>query len=591
MLYKVPFYGEWVAHTDEDLGLLKNDGMSDYVAAYKDRAFSMKENPLKFFLPHGVPWRGSPKDVADGRFTIQESQYDKSFGNDGIAFQNDWVSDGVVVLAPNQCGKSFGLAAWTGYRILPTHESWPCYTENGLVYHEWDGPKKWIIASYSWDNVATIWDRVREVFPKEELMEYAPGGKRNLTFGDGRPKQLELLCGSSLRFLCYTQLQMHWEGFECDGGSFDEQVPREKFVGWMRGTTTRGDYTPFGMALTGHVLEDRPDTGAAGWIKRDLWDNNNRMGKDIRFYHLDIPHTPDEIISKKKKRSLYDTWVNPAMARSRKDERAAIARYWGGWEEGSGMVFDSDVWQRDIHVIPAPWGENDVPRDLTKWRSIDYGSAKGVNVCSWFAMGAGDIGYCYRVLYERGLEIADFVKMIVELSKNERKLIGEQRDASSGNVYQYYEERCVGEEYWGGSILDPRSAGQSQQGQTLEEIFYRYGLRDIRPGCGQRDDIQIPRLKDMMRIDWDKAHPVTGKKGCPRLFFIEGETIAAQREIEGARKPEEGQIGFIHKRDPQHWIDTAKYWTSDGPRFMGDYYVQEATEEEGGGNGNRFTSY
>ena len=178
-------------------------------------------------------------------------------------------------------GKSVLGAAWTGLRILPMDKHDPIFTETPVIYHEWTGPKKWVVASYSWDNVTTVWERYQEFFPRHELRNYSPnwgkypgeeGRARTLTFGDGRTKKCELDCGSVLYFRCYTQQQMHWEGFEADGAHFDEQVPHEKFVGWQRGITTRGDYSPACMTLTGHVLDDRPDTGAGGWIKRSLWD-------------------------------------------------------------------------------------------------------------------------------------------------------------------------------------------------------------------------------------------------------------------------------------------------------------------------------
>jgi hypothetical protein len=583
-------HGEWLDVSDSQMETWEADGMTDMVGEIRDRIELQRTNPLACFLPHGVPRREEDLVVGETDFVIPASEYPEKYANDGVAFLNDYTSDMSVILAGNQCGKSSILSAWTALRLVPCEKNWPIFTENGVEWHEWGGPKSWVVASYNWQNVETFWGRIREFFPHEELGEYAPGGKKNLNFGDGRTKRLTLLCGSELMFLAYSQAQAAWEGFSTSGGSFDEQISREKYIGWVRGTTTKGDWTPCAFAMTGHVLPEMPNTGAAGWIKTDLWDGDNRGGNKVSFYHLGIDSAPDAIISPKKKKELWSRWVDPSQARSRKEQREAIARYHGGWEEGSGMVFDTDVYQRKTHVIHPLWPDDNVPNNLTLWRAIDYGSAKGYNVCLWLAVDQSNNAFVYRSIYESRLEIAEFVQMIIERSHNDRTEIGQYKDEVTGNIYQMFEEVQKKEVYYGGTILDPRSAAQAQQGQTLEEIFCRYGLRDIRPGCGQRDDIQIPRLLDHMRIDWTREHIVTKEKGCPSLFFFDGETTELTREIERARLPDEGRTGMIHHKDAQHGIDALKYVISDSPRYMGDTYSEPDYNEESP-RGSLFTGY
>ena len=77
--------------------------------------------------------------------------------------------------------------------------------------------------------------------------------------------------------------------------------------------------------------------GAAGWIKRELWDGINTHGSTVARYTLSIDTTPEVLITKKKRKALYDKHANPDIRRSEKAKRAAVARYWGGWEEGSGL--------------------------------------------------------------------------------------------------------------------------------------------------------------------------------------------------------------------------------------------------------------
>ena len=318
------------------------------------------------------------------------------------------------------------------------------------------------------------------------------------------------------------------------------------------------------------------------------------MGQSTKFgvvsvFGIDIESVPEAVITRDKRKKLYDRWVNPKYPRSQKDERAAIARYWGGWEEGSGLVFDSDVWQRSIHVINPLWEDDKIPKDYTKWRVIDYGAANGINVCGWFAVSPKFI-FVYRLLYERGLEIADLCREVIKRSHNKQVLDDERRNEVTGSINQYFHEEQEAETFWGGTILDSRSCSQSQQGETLEQIFSRYGLKDVRGSCGQRDEIQIPRLKDLMRIDYAKPHPFRKNEngepfmGCPQLFVFDGRCGDLVSEIEGLGNAPPGAAGIINKKDPSHAIDVCKYMASDNPRYMGDNpYYDDGDEVEQAG--------
>jgi len=277
MIHKIPVMGEWVIISDEFIATLPT-GTQEF---YHRRIHEMTFNPISCFLAHGLSWSDKVRSVANGKLVFYPSQYPKEWKNDGYAILNDWKSDIVLVTAPNQTGKSFIGTAFSILRIIPTDENWPIFVETPTIYHEWTGPKTWIVASYSWDNVATVWKRYQELLPRSELGPFAPmwgkyegenGRARELSFRDHQGKAITLACGSRIKFLCYIQQQMHWEGFDGDGAHADEQIPIDKMTGLQRAFTTRGDYTPIIMTLTGHVLEDRPDTGAAGWIKKVLWD-------------------------------------------------------------------------------------------------------------------------------------------------------------------------------------------------------------------------------------------------------------------------------------------------------------------------------
>jgi len=276
MIHKLPYNGKWLVISDEQLGKFDPDVRE----AVLREEFKAVMNPLAHFLPHGVSWSSKVRPVNNGQMFYYPSEYPEKYKNDGAALLNDWTSDIILLMGPNQMGKTYIGTAWSGLRIVPMDKDEPIFTETPVEWHEWTGPKTWVVASYSWDNVGTVWKRYQELLPRKELGPYAPnwgkypnekGRARELSFRDYTTKSVSLDCGSVLKFLSYTQQQLHWEGFDADGAHLDEQCPVEKLTGLQRGFTTRGDYTPICMTLTGHVMEDRPDTGASGWIKPTLW--------------------------------------------------------------------------------------------------------------------------------------------------------------------------------------------------------------------------------------------------------------------------------------------------------------------------------
>lgn len=597
--YIVPFEGRWKIFAESEIqGWEAGDSSAKKLAKHiREQIADYECNKLHHFLPHGMAWREHDVELCGGRFIVPKSKYPKEWKNDGVAFLNS-EADIAVVLAPNQVGKTTLGACWSLLHLIPTEKDWPIFKYTGVQWKPWLGPKIWIIASYSWDNVNTLWKRYSEYCPVDELKEYSPyyngKGKKYLILGDGKPKRVRLACGSIIIPLCYTQQQMHWEGYESDGFQGDEQVPKEKWVGWARSTTTRGDYTPCCMTLTGHVLDERPDTGASGWIKREICDNTNRQGQSVDIFHLSIESTPDAIISPKKKKELWNRFCDPEVNRTEKDERAAIARYWGGWEEGSGLVFDE--FQKGIHVINPLFNDDKVPRDWTKWRVVDYGAA-GVSCCSWWAVSPKGFIVNYRNLYERGLLVNETCQKIIEMSHNRMVASHSDTDPRTGNTYQYYIEECVNEVYYA-TILDSRSCAQAQQGETIADLFARYGVSVV-AASGQKNEIQMPRLKDMLRVDPERQHLTrknrdgTPYMGAPQLYLFESCAKFPVMEFEGLQIDPNDPSKIKAKQD-DHWIDTAKYFASENPRYMGDFTGENADEQLddfGLAKANRFTAY
>ena len=598
MNYKLPINGKWYEFSDQHLADMRKSGEGDIADHMMFLLEQYERNPVSMFLPHGRVWQAKQTYTPNGRMTVPASTYPKEWGNDGAAFLNDWTHDLVFMLAPNQVGKTKIATVKSCLYLIPCDPNWMIYQHHGVVRREWDGPKILVAASYSWDNVETLWQRYRETMPRHELRNFSPqwgkyegetGRQRDLTFGDGKPKDVELACGSVIKFLCYTQQQMHWEGFSADALHADEQIPEEKFIGWARGTTTRGLYTPCWGSLTGHILEDRPDTGASGWMKRKLYDGKDTKGRTMKWYGMDVESTPDAIISPEKKQQLWRQWADPSVARSEKDERAAVARYWGGWEEGSGLVFDE--FDRAVHVIPPLWQDGKAPRNWTKWRVIDFGDA-GVTACAWLAVSPSGIAVCYRLLYEKGFNIAQTCKEIIERSHNKQVELYKDASEIQGAVFTFYEEQQCSEQFYA-TLLDSRSCSQRQMGNTLEDIFGMYGVQ-VTPACGQKNEIQIPRLKEWLSVDRSKPHILLKKEdgtplmGAPKLYIFDN-CHSLIEEIEAMEKDKD-HPGRLAKHCEDHAIDTLKYWASDDPRYFGDDWNGESKPENPVPT-TRFTGY
>jgi hypothetical protein len=552
---------------DEQPALVRPDMAKEF---YR-RLELCERNPLQYFLPHSGQ---------------------RDFLND---YDNGWC----FLLAPNQVGKTKSAAVWASLRLVPTDPDWDIFKYNGVDYHEWRGARRFVAASYSWDNVHTLYTRYIESLPREELGAYAPnwgkykgehGAPKTLSFGDGRPKTLPLKCGSEVRFLCYSQAQSHWEGFDCDGAQLDEQCPRPKAIGLMRAFTTRGADCQIACSLTGHMLDDRPDTGASGWMKTELWDATGTvMGETVGRYRVPIKEVPDAIISKKQKEKLHLRWVvEPEKAQDQAKLREAEARYWGGWESGSGLVlynFDSE-----IHKIPPIKNVNNpIVREATRYRGIDHGLSRPC-ACVWgMVFPWGDI-VINREYYKKHGIIPQHAEEIVKLSGNKKAKYGLYYDKKSRASFDRFKEEFTSERYQA-SVLDSRSfASPGQESdRTIGQQYNQYGL-SCRASKGWRNEKIVPQILAMLEPDPKKPHIMTefykrgvigkdeydlwlkARKGNPnmgaRLYFTRDLNFTFKEIVRWANNVKTGKPE--DKND--HIVGGAlKYLIGENPKFFGDH--------------------
>lgn len=515
--YPVPNYrmvidGKWRMMKEKELLDLEKTDKAEY-----DRLDEIILNhqvcPISDFMPHGVK---------------------SKTGNDGLDCLNDWKNDLILMLAPNQVGKTtLGAAYSILHGLVPTDPEWPIFKKHGVEYHEWEGPKILIAGSYSWDNVTTLWETYRNLLPRSEMLQYSPywgnfpgenGKAMHMTTAFGATKMIDLACGSKMIFLCYTQRGEHWEGKQCDIAHLDEQCPEDKFDGLTARQLTRGDYTPIIMTLTGHILPDRPDTGAAGWIKNKLIDQDQMRGRKFKTYHMSVKSTPDVIMDKKQKDRSYVQWVyEPEKNNDLKKINEGKARYWGDWQVGGGVVFDEVV--PDIHFV-EPF--NPFLYRPMWMRMIDHGQ----NPCAALLFAKFPWGDTVVVneYYIWNRSIAEHAVGIVrELCENDVSVVDEYMEGDQ--LVKVYNEKFL-KRIIAISELDSRSYGTKSMGNNSKNLGMMYNEAGLscKPADGKHDRIVYPMVKELFSLDKKRPHlytkigreptPDMMKYGSPQLYIF-----------------------------------------------------------------------
>jgi hypothetical protein len=622
MKRKMPLYGKWFewedGNGDAGRAVLRVGGpQSPAVRVTRGELAELTEhydryerNRLAYFLPHGLPWSDQPRAYGDGDVVVPPSQYDKRHGNDGVAFVNDRENNLVLLLAPRKVGKStHGVAkVCLNLPAVECDPTWQCFTHGGVDYHEFEGPKTVVVASFAWTNVAELWQVYLEFLPRDELGPFAPnwgrydgetGRQRQMSFGDGKPKSLSLTrSGTRLIFLCYSQDSGVWENFKSNALHADEQIKQRLLTAWQDGTRTMGAYTPAYFTMSGFKLDERPDTGAAGYVKRELWDLAGKLGESRRVgrYNMDIESTPESVMVAEKKREAFDKYINPDVDRTDRDRRRGMACYWPGWELGGGLMLEE--WDRRVHLIPPLWdadGGEAPPADAMLFRSADHGD-KSPMACWWVALLPArnpwtdySFAVAYRLHYRSGERVALHAKTIIEASGGAQVRYGSKEDMQTGDVQALYEER-LGRERFVATILDGRSMRNDKGGSTVAELYARYGLEFQAARGGNNvtkaGDGHLQMLKDWMRVNRSLRHPTRRDRagrpllGGSQLYFFDSPCMQPWvSEVESFRESDD-RPEIAAPRQEDHAIDALKYWASFvGPSAIG-WLSPELTEDE-----------
>ena len=480
---------------------------------------------------------------------------------------------------------SFAGAVWAGMRIIKCDPAWPCFADHGLICPEWTGPKDIIIASSEWTNVETVWNTYLKVLPRAELGVYAPGygdfpgedAKHAKRFNSKQGMTTIPLqeSGSRAILMAYSQTIAAWGGRQCNLAHTDEQCPENHMDELMQRQTTMGDYTPICGTLTGHVVDGRADTGAGGWIKRKVIDRGNTKGRKVATYKISMEDVPDAIISPETKREKYIQWVEePGAMNDDKKIREGVARYYGGWEVGGGLVIGA--WNKEIHVIP----DFDVlAYNPCLYRMIDYGESPCA--AALFAlMKWGDV-VLFKEYYEFGRSIrANAIGIVEELCGNKRRVFDSHEFEEQ--QWKIFQEVTEGGLKFVSSEMDGRSYAHKLQesGRTIGRAYNNYGCQchaSANDG-GARSDRRglVDLLNDHFGLVKGRPHicshvglPVpeaSARFGSPRMYVLEScrNTIG---EIDGwSMNPKTNKP----RDENDHLISCCKFYTARERRYRAE---------------------
>ena len=258
--------------------------------------------------------------------------------------------------------------------------------------------------------------------------------------------------------------------FAIDEASETVETNYQMLKSRLRWRLPDGSYPPFFG-----LLASNPEPG---WVK-DTFVTPQRMGQPlpnhafIQALPTDNPHLPPTYIEDLRQTNP-ENWVKKYI-------------------EGSWDALEGQIWQEfdyDTHVI-KPF---DIPREWKRFRAIDHGQ-KNPTCCLWFAIDEDGNIFVYREYYSPGV-ISKHCREINRMSEGEKY------------IATYLPPEC-----WGKTL---------EKDEKLWSVADEYLEHDIIVSRANNEVLAgINRVAEYLKIDKEKVHPVTGKKGSPSLFFFE----------------------------------------------------------------------
>ena len=563
----MPIDGQYRKIKDKWLeDVLFKESIEDYMAL-DELIYEFQQNPLAFSIPHG---RANDEN------------------NDGITMMNDWLSELIILTAGNQRGKSFQGALKCLLKILPCDPDWPIFKEHGVEFREWDGPQKLIIASYKLDpSVKTVWETYLKLMPRSEVGRYAPmwgsfpgeeGAAKAYSFN--KPQSHTLACGSEITMLSYQQSLTAFESMQCDIAHLDEQAPEDKFDGVDARQLTRGDYTPIIMTLTPHMVDGRRDTGANGWICRNVLGRDEAKGRKVAHYVIDTDCVPEVFMSKEKKAQAYEKNIEePIRLNDEAGLRHGKSRYFGEPEEGGDIILSA--FTPAIHMV-EPFDLK--PFQPTYMRFIDHG--RSPCACLLMAYMPWDYIVVYKEYYDYGKGVGENARDIVEMCGNTRQQVSYYEDTAGS--WPIFEEVQSGTNF-AVSECDVRSFNKmsDESRRTVGQLYNQNGCKCYgASGTHREAGGVVDLLNEFFILRPNQKHlnhwlgrPIpkeAAQFGSPKIYMFDN-LKNTKSEINGwIMNPATGKAFDAD----DHLISCLLFFAARGRRYMGDFNTRFDRHDE-----------
>ena len=493
-------------------------------------------------------------------------------GVGGIEFLNDTVSDVKMLVSPNGAGKSATAVVDVILSCIPCKPEWDIFVKHGVKYREWAGKKSVILATYQTSlHKQTLWPELQKWVPEEELGKYGKFWWNHKTKKEPSWKDnpiIKLRCGTTIAFMTYEQDQQAYESFAADIILWDEQGKEHLFDGADERVRRKDGRHVF--ALTPHIVEGRPDTGWGSWIHK-MQTGEKRKGHDVKVFTITLDDVPDYLLSKERRKQAHEKWIEEPQ---KNNDPIALAegraRYYGEWHKGSGLVLDN--LQPEVHFIDPI----KIDGSYTLYRAVDHGT-NNPTACLWFAVNKDGFIFIYREYYQSNRTIFQNCKAIVEASGNSMKKIDTFHIEETGQDVAMYEE-VFDRERFAKTVLDSRSFATKDAGtgRPTGWLYKACGLF-VQPASGKQTTYIIPAVKELLRINSDLKHPVTGAQGSPKMFVFNTcpnfrrEWMGWTWETNKSATTFNKNLKELPRDKDNHEMTCAIYGVQIPLRYLGDY--------------------
>jgi hypothetical protein len=535
-----------------------------------------------------IPWEEYKKDSAlrkeidvyERKVRCEGVEHFNPSGPGGLAFLNDTTSDVKLVIAPNGSGKSVHAVIDVILSSIPCKPDWDIFVKHGVKFREWGGKKNVIVATYQTSlHKQTLWPELQKWLPEDELLKYGKFWWNYKTKKEPSWKDnpiIKLKCGTTIAFMTYEQDQQAYESFAADIILWDEQGKEHLFDAADERVRRKDGRHVF--ALTPHIVEGRPDTGWGSWIHK-MQTGEKRKGLDVKCYTITLDDVPEYVLTKDRKKQAYEKWITEPQ---KNNDPIALAegraRYFGEWHKGSGLVLDN--LQPEIHFIDPIKIDN----SYTLFRAVDHGT-NNPTACLWFAVNKDGFIFIYREYYQSNRTIFQNCRAIIEASGNKIAKLDNFHDDITGQDVQMYEE-VFEKERFAKTVLDSRSFAtkDATTGRPTGWLYKACGLF-VQPASGKQTTYIIPAVKELLRVNADLKHPITGKMGSPRMLIFntlpnfKREWMGWTWETNKSATTFNKNLKELPRDKDNHEMVCAIYGVQIPLRYLGDYDVSTKSKQ------------